>query len=182
MKSENYLPTITDRLKQAVYHLKKEHRIKNQVDLAAKMGISPITVSRALSGTYKGEKFAQDLNSIFDFMFSISWLLYGKGDMLAHSKPEPMPEPQELKPQEPSIPGWADSLIQLVSTNTQMIEQLRAENRQLREDLNRAIAALNSLHGTPYPEVQAPMFMAAEPQPSVSPSKSKTSKNQKVKP
>ena len=148
MNKENYLSPITERLQKAVRHLKKEHKIKNQVDLAAKMELSPVTVSRALNGTYKGEKFAQDLNAHFEFMFSISWLLYGEGDMLA-DKPEPV-----VLPAHPSIisgtttasttapagtpdtiPSWADSLIQLATDNTVAIQNLRREIADLRATL-----------------------------------------------
>lgn len=148
MNKENYLSPITERLQKAVRHLKKEHKIKNQVDLAAKMELSPVTVSRALNGTYKGEKFAQDLNAHFEFMFSISWLLYGEGDMLA-DKPEPalpvhpsvIPGPrvhasarQPQPPPEP-IPAWADSLIQLATDNTVAIQNLWREIADLRATL-----------------------------------------------
>ena len=148
MNKENYLSPITERLRKAVRHLKKEHKIKNQVDLAAKMELSPITVSRALNGTYKGEKFAQDLNAHFEYIFSISWLLYGEGDMLAAA-----PEPPQL-PKHPSIlstnttasttaptgtpdtiPSWADALIQLASDNAVAIQNLRREIADLRAAL-----------------------------------------------
>ena len=151
MNKENYPSPITERLQKAVRHLKKEHRIKNQVDLAAKMGLSPITVSRALNGTYKGEKFAQDLNAHFEFMFSISWLLYGEGDMLAAaSEPPPLlTHPSIISTSTPAsastpshtttpagtpdtIPAWADALIQLASDNAVAIQNLRSEVAELR--------------------------------------------------
>lgn len=149
MNKENYLSPITERLQKAVRHLKKEHKIKNQVDLAAKMELSPVTVSRALNGTYKGEKFAQDLNAHFEFMFSISWLLYGEGDMLANKTEVPalpahpsvipslMARASARQPQPPPepIPAWADSLIQLATDNTVAIQNLRREIADLRATL-----------------------------------------------
>ena len=191
MNDNNYIETtISDRLKKAVRYLKRIGEIKDQKDLAQKMGTSPVTVSRSLTGVYKGEKFARDLNSSFGCVFSDSWLLHGIGDMLAtKTEIHPITHPQiigelpELTRENipaivplPSgagdtIPDWADSLIYRVSENTKALETLLKENASLRKDMAAMRAEIKQLradlgaalhHPAIYNQEQEPLPMAAE--------------------
>ena len=176
--------TKKERFNAAYDYLMFKHAITRQEDLAKMMGSTQSNISGALRGVNRilTDKFLRRFHACFENIFSLEWLLDEKGEMLIKQHPtsEQMPKPKSATAESRIIELYSS----VISTYEERIRELTAalaETRQLREDLNRAIAALNSLHGTPYPEVQAPMFLAAEPQPSVSPSKSKTSKNQKVK-
>jgi transcriptional regulator with XRE-family HTH domain len=107
-------------------------------------------------GDYNPENFAMNFNAAFNFMFSPEWLLYGTGEMLAHKDrptrehPSIIPTPSfavsEASASEPhqtnypSIPDWADSLIHLASDNAAAIQELKASNLQLRTLLEQVIA------------------------------------------
>jgi transcriptional regulator with XRE-family HTH domain len=74
---------MKNRLKKAVNYLKLEDIIKNQEDLAEKLGYDKASVSQALNGSKKYltdsfiAKFCKKFNVI-----NYDWLLTGEGDML----------------------------------------------------------------------------------------------------
>ena len=140
MNDNNYLQqTTTDRLGIAVKYLKSQKLIMNQKDLAAKMGITPVTISRYMRGVFSAERFLPELNAKFQFIFSTEWMMYGNGPMLTK-------DCQQHSDVHTSIirtasttaaapPSWASSLIDLVAQNTQSIENLLRDNLSLRSQL-----------------------------------------------
>ena len=166
MNDNNYpKQTIGDRLQLAVRQLKKDKKIVNQIDLAKKMGLSPITVSRALNGYFNGDKFAKDLNSFFGYCFSLNWLLYGEGSMMASEEAKSAPKiEQQPSPPDP-VPPWASVLIDLVSQNTKTIEGLHRDNESLRQqltDMTNQISALRKAVSTiQYSNTNNPTMLTA---------------------
>lgn len=75
---------------EAFFFLKGIGAVNSITDLAEKMNRDLSGVSKALNGKsgYANKKFAMHLNSTFDNMFNLDWLLYGRGEMLA----KPMPQ------------------------------------------------------------------------------------------
>lgn len=78
------METKSARLKSAFGELIRRGIVSAQKDIAAKMNASPANVSSALNGneTYITDKFLTRFNAAFDNIFSIDWLITGKGDML----------------------------------------------------------------------------------------------------
>ena len=137
----NYIQsTITERLQKAVRYLRQKHLISNQIDLAKKMGITPITVSRSMTGVYKGEKFARDLNSTFGYIFSDSWLLHGIGEMLASANYTP---PAPPKTPEDRIIEVYNQVVNDYEHRIRELDAIISETKQLRDDLRAAITQIS---------------------------------------
>lgn len=141
---------ISTRIDMAIAYLKTNRLIRFQKEVAERMNVDVNTVSRAKNGgDYNPENFAMRFNAAFGFIFSTKWLLYGTGEMLAEKEKstinhEPVRHSENSQtlatvPESsgsvcPSdIPAWADSLINLFSQNTAIIQDLHVENAQLRD-------------------------------------------------
>lgn len=73
-----------ERLKMAISYLKMEYSVKNDKEIAARMGASPATISRAQKGDRKSltNNFLRRFNKAYESVFDIDWLMYGRGTML----------------------------------------------------------------------------------------------------
>ena len=130
---------LSTRIDMAIAYLKKERIIRFQKDVAERMGVDVNTVSRAKNGgAYNAETFAMNFNAAFDFIFSSEWLIKGVGNMLA-MQPNGIGVELKTKDSVVQIPSWADSLINLVSSNTKAIETMRSENAKLQATLSAAL-------------------------------------------
>ena len=78
-----------ERLKTAFNYLKFKGLVKSQKKLAKDIGTSEPCVSYAMNGNekYLTKNFLIKLNNAYNNIFNISWLLTGKGEMLASSQP-----------------------------------------------------------------------------------------------
>lgn len=127
------------RIKQALQWLKQNKQIL-QRDVAAKMGITEVAFSYGM----KRVKDKSDENFVISFhqatkqIFSLDWLLYGEGNMLDDKA-------KSSDGLSSGIPSWADSLIELVSSNTKSIEFLKKENESLRQEIRGLRNVLKSI-------------------------------------
>lgn len=78
-----------ERLKTAFNYLKFKGLVKSQKKLAKDIGTSEPCVSYAMNGNekYLTKNFLIKLNNAYNNIFNMSWLLTGKGEMLASSQP-----------------------------------------------------------------------------------------------
>lgn len=74
----------TKRFVQALNYAKENGLIKNQQELAEKMGSNKSTISAAKSGdpVYLTDSFLVRFNKVLDNVFHLPWLLSGEGEML----------------------------------------------------------------------------------------------------
>lgn len=118
----------------AVNYLIANRYIKNQKELCHKMNISESALSNIRTKkSIVSDKTIYKLNDTFYCIFNLDYLVNGRGELLKNdekSVAEPMPEYN-------AIPKWADALIQLVSSQTQTIEDLRREISTLKEEINK---------------------------------------------
>ena len=141
----------------AMDYLFKNGLIADQSELSKLTGISETSISRILNNRVKepSEATIRKLNEAFGNIFnpeyfrghSIHLLMEDVAYYAQHpekdissSKYVPIEERSEqvAEPSQEyqSIPKWADSLIQLVSTQVRTIEDLRREIATLREELH----------------------------------------------
>ena len=129
---------------QAVAWIYENTEVKDQKTLASVTGITETTISRILNDKVKSTSSESilRLNRAFGGIFNLAYF-HGKSVTMLNADAEFFQLHPEKSPfrhlsnagnndQEP-IPAWADSLIHLVSQNTAIIHDLRAENAQLRE-------------------------------------------------
>lgn len=78
-----------ERLKTAFNYLKFKGLVKSQKKLAKDIGTSEPCVSYAMNGNekYLTKNFLIKFNNAYNNIFNMSWLLTGKGEMLASSQP-----------------------------------------------------------------------------------------------
>lgn len=75
------------RLQSAYGELVKRKLASTKKDIAEKMGSTPPNVSSAFNGDPRvlTDRFISRFNSAYDNLFSLEWLLTGKGEMLNES-------------------------------------------------------------------------------------------------
>lgn len=76
-----------DRFLFAYGYVVEKYLIKNQTEVAEKMGSTQQNVSAARKGNIKvlTDSFLKRFNNAFDNTFNIDWLLYGEGEPFANS-------------------------------------------------------------------------------------------------
>lgn len=121
------------RLKRACDWMKINKNILKH-DIASKMGITDVSFSRGFArcGLKDDEDFVIKFHAATDEIFSLDWLLTGKGTMFPYTNPS-------TEPIQTDIPSWADSLISLVSNNIKATEELVRENEKLKESIQSII-------------------------------------------
>lgn len=145
----------------AMDYLFKNGLIADQSELSKMTGISETSISRILNNRVKepSEATIRKLNDAFGNIFnpeyfrghSIHLLMEDVEYYAQHPEKDPsshyyVPLEERVEAAEPEqeyqpIPTWADSIIQLVSTQVRTIEDLRREIFTLRKELQ---AVLNS--------------------------------------
>lgn len=96
--------TKSERLKEAIDWLSVNKRLKDQKDLANKMGIAETSISRIMTGRVKqpSDNFLRKFNETFDGIFSMSYLRGVSDEMFNESPSIP------LAPLNPSTPSEQD--------------------------------------------------------------------------
>ena len=137
-------------------YLFKNGMIADQSELSQLTGISETSISRILNNRVKepSEATIRKLNEAFGNIFnpeyfrghSIHLLMEDVAYYAQHPEKDPssrhyVPIEERLEAAEPAqeyqaIPKWADSIIQLISTQVRTIEELRREISTLREELH----------------------------------------------
>ena len=140
----------------ALDYLYKNGLVVDQKELSEKMKISQTAISRILNNRVKepSEATIRKLNEAFGNIFnpeyfrghSIHLLMEDLEYAKKHpeediSSPQYVPfDERQKRASEPAqtyqaIPGWADSIIQLLSSQVQTIENLRREVASLRQEI-----------------------------------------------
>lgn len=120
-----------ERFQQAYDYLYSSGAYHSKTDLANKLGRTRENVSGAYHGRspFFNDSFLRAFCAKFPEI-NQEWLIYGNGEMIENEKAaEPLPAYQ-------AVPAWADSLIQLVASQTKAIEDIRRELSALREEIN----------------------------------------------
>ena len=145
----------------ALDYLYKNGLVADQRELSAKTGISQKSISHILNDRVQNpsEASIRKLNEAFDNIFnpeyfrghSIHLLMEDAAYYAQHPEKDPSsrnyaPLDEGMEAAEPAedyqaIPKWADSIIQLVSTQVRTIEDLRREVATLREELHTVLAS-----------------------------------------
>ena len=145
----------------AMDYLFKNGLIADQSELSQLTGISETSISRILNNRVKepSEATIRKLNDAFGNIFnpeyfrghSIHLLMEDVAYYAQHPEKDPssrhyVPIEERMEAAEPSqdyqpIPKWADSIIQLVSTQVRTIEDLRREVAALREELHAVLTS-----------------------------------------
>lgn len=128
---------IGERLKIAFNYLKNKGKVKYQRDIASKMQVNEVTVSRAFSGVdrYCNKQFLLNFNGSFDNVFSLKWLMGEDVPMLSTAY-------DEQTQSDPSTP--VESLINLAASLIQETEQLRRQLVREIEDIQNLKAELRA--------------------------------------
>ena len=145
----------------ALDYLYKNGLVADQRELSAKTGISQKSISHILNDRVQNpsEASIRKLNEAFDNIFnpeyfrghSIHLLMEDAAYYARHPEKDPssrnyVPIDERMEAAEPTqeyqaIPKWADSIIQLVSTQVRTIEDLRREVAALREELHAVLTS-----------------------------------------
>jgi hypothetical protein len=123
--------TRKERIQKAFAYLIGEGKIKNKQQVADIMEVSRPSVSKAYNGydSYLTNDFLKKFSLSFP-EFNLRWLIEGEGEML---KTEPKPEAYK-----PMFAGEInDYLVRMNEWLKNQIEEERAENRKLREELEK---------------------------------------------
>lgn len=120
-----------ERFQQAYDYLYSSGAYHSKTDLANKLGRTRENVSGAYHGRspFFNDSFLRAFCAKFPEI-NQDWLLYGNGEMI-----EPTQVAEQL-PAYQAVPAWADSLIQLVVSQTKTIEDLRREVATLHQEIN----------------------------------------------
>ena len=135
----------------ALDYLYKEGLVSDQQELSEKTGITESTISRILNDKVKkpSEETIRRLNKAFGNIFNPEYFRCSSFNLLIkdvlYFKQHPekslfyegsnVEQVAESEKEYQAIPKWADSLIQLVSSQVKTIEELRREITNLREEI-----------------------------------------------
>lgn len=125
------LSPLSIRLKQSIDWLKRNKGML-QRDIAERMGITPVSLSRAIARI--SQKFDADFiisfNEATGNYFSLKWLLEGEGEMLCTKQSHQ----ENVKGVEPTNVSRED-FSALVRQNSELIEMLKTEIAAIRKEL-----------------------------------------------
>ena len=141
----------------ALDYLYKNGLVADQRELSAKTGISQKSISHILNDRVQNpsEASIRKLNEAFGNIFnpeyfrghSIHLLMEDAAYYAQHPEKDPssrnyVPIDERMEAAEPAqeyqaVPKWADSIIQLVSTQVRTIEDLRREVAALRQEITK---------------------------------------------
>ena len=123
-----------ERFRVALDYLYKNGLVTDQRELSEKIGVSETSISQILNNRVKkpSESTIRKLNEAFGNIFNPEYFRCNSENMLAD---EPV-QASEPEPDYVALPRWADSLIQLVASQTQTIEDLRREVAALHNEIS----------------------------------------------
>jgi SMC interacting uncharacterized protein involved in chromosome segregation len=152
----------------AYNYLYDSGKVHTVTDLANKMQRSRTSVSKALNGVpeYLNEKFIISFVHVFDGIFSLEWLLNGKGQMLLEEDKQKSATPNEmtdniLEMYARMIRGVDDLRIQLKEELAE-VASVRQELTQARDDFRKAATLLTK--AVEKIDRPTPLFAAEEPE------------------
>lgn len=139
------------RLTEVYDYVRRHYPIHTQGDFAQVVGYSRPVISSALNGNeeYLSDKFFTNICNAFPNVFNLDYLLHGTGNLLT-TREDPYQasredyfscvakEPDTL----PSLPKWADTLIDIMS---KQIKENEALNRELRQSISEVNALRTNL-------------------------------------
>lgn len=133
-----------ERLKKAYDHLYNHGIVHSVTELADKMGRSRPSVSRALNGVpeYLNEKFLIAFVHVFMPIFSLDWMLTGKGEMLTNDKVVEDPKPFDQGEQAALLNRIIDAekdKNRILERQVGHLEQQVADQRQQIADLRQQL-------------------------------------------
>jgi len=149
-----------DCFRVALDYLYKNGLVVDQRELSEKIGVSETSISQIINNRVKkpSETTIRKLNEAFGNIFnpeyfrghSIHLLMEDAAYYAQHPEKDPsshyyVPIEERVEVAEPTqeyqaMPKWADSIIQLVSTQVRTIEDLRREVADLRDELHAALS------------------------------------------
>lgn len=150
-----------DCFRVALDYLYKNGLVVDQRELSEKIGVSETSISQIINNRVKkpSETTIRKLNEAFGNIFnpeyfrghSIHLLMEDVAYYAQHPEKDPssrqyVPLDERMKAAEPAqeyhpIPKWADSIIQIVSSQVRTIEDLRREVAALREELHSVLTS-----------------------------------------
>lgn len=147
-----------NRLEKAFLYLRKTKAVKFQKDVAAKMGVAPNTVSRALAGIkpFYNPSFVKGFNSAFDNIFNEAWLMGEDVPMLALHQPED-------KKSETDIIDLAASLIKEAESLRKILTEEVDRSRQLQQELLATLTTIQASGTYIQPEQHTPYLAEKNP-------------------
>ena len=140
-----------DRLRKMYEYAIERSLCKNKKEFAALIGVHASNLSKAFSSEpgFLTDKFLLRVNQSIGNAFSISWVLYGEGDMFAQSEPaQPVQEAPIPVAEESSVAASPESrtikhLETLVETLQSHVAVLERYKNHLEEE-NEALKKANS--------------------------------------
>lgn len=127
-----------DRLRK-MYEYAIEHSLcKNKKEFAALIGVHASNLSKAFGceSGFLTDKFLLRVNQSIGNAFSVSWVLYGEGDMFAQSSPAaPKQEVSAPITEESSV--VASNASERIKHLESLVETLQAFNKVLQKDNER---------------------------------------------
>lgn len=174
------MKTKNEMFKVAFDWLCKNKGVKDQNDLALKIGVAANTISRIMNDeTEVSDATLRKMNDAFGGIFNMAYFRGESVLMLmddvdyyrAHPDEHPLAQKKQASPSE--VPAWTDALIQLVSENVRIAEELKREHLELRSELTAIRKQLaNISRSLPYPSLpENSMLIAAENTPQYDPQK-----------
>jgi hypothetical protein len=132
-----------DRLRK-MYEYAIEHSLcKNKKEFAALIGVHASNLSKAFGceSGFLTDKFLLRVNQSIGNAFSVSWVLYGEGDMFAQSLPTASEQEVSVSTHQPvqEVVVSSDSarvreLEYVIETQKKLIDMLERENEDLKKE------------------------------------------------
>jgi hypothetical protein len=132
-----------DRLRK-MYEYAIEHSLcKNKKEFAALIGVHASNLSKAFGceSGFLTDKFLLRVNQSIGNAFSVSWVLYGEGDMFAQSAPAAPEQEVSVSTNQPvqelvvsSDSARVRELEYVIETQKKLIDMLERENEDLKKE------------------------------------------------
>ncbi len=122
-----------ERFNKAYNYLIYKGLIRKQKDLSEKMNIFPQNISRAIKGEekYLTDNFLVKFNRCYDDIFSLDWLKFGTGEMLA------APDNQSNKQQNVNV---GDNNINNVNTTDKQLLNILEKEKDAFAELQKQLS------------------------------------------
>ena len=137
--------TRQKRLQEVYEHVRKFGKVHTQTDFASAIHYSRTYISAAVNGEekYLTDRLFKNICEAYPDVFSLDYLLTGKGELLLSPYKKAVPDTQGMvsednPPAPASLPLWADTLIGIMSKQI-------AENEALHSELCKSINDVNEL-------------------------------------
>lgn len=132
-----------DRLRKMYEYAVERSLCKNKKEFAALIGVHASNLSKAFGceSGFLTDKFLLRVNQSIGNAFSVSWVLYGEGDMFAQSAPAAPEQEVSVSTNQPvqelvvsSDSARVRELEYVIETQKKLIDMLERENEDLKKE------------------------------------------------